>query len=181
MEVILTRPVVKLGDRGAIVRVADGYARNYLLPHGIAIAATKGARRQAEDMARAEQRREDRRRDAAGLERDRVAGKNITVRARSTSAGKLYGSVSARDICESLRQTHGVTVDPSTCTMDEHSIREVGTYTVAFRIYKDIDAAIQVTVKGIEDETAAPAEEAAERSAPKPKPIITGGAVDDRG
>lgn len=175
MEVILTQSVPKLGDRGSIVYVADGYGRNYLLPKGLAIPATKGARKQAEAMQRAEERREQQRVDAAMTERDKLHGKAVTVRARATSEGKLYGSVSAKDICEALRETHGISEDPERARIDE-PIRTTGSHTVRFAIYKDVDAEVTVTVKAVEggpeDAVEEPTAEDVQR-APKPKPIIT--------
>lgn len=183
MELILTKPVEHLGQRGQIVRVADGYARNYLLPQGLALIATRGAKKQAEALARAEARKEAVRRAAASTERDKVHGKNVTVRARATAAGKLYGSVTAKDVCEALRQTHGVVVDPDRCRLHDH-LRDIGTHEVRFSFYHDIDAVIAVTVKALEDPNAAaaaaaPAGEDVKRG-PKPKPIITDSALDDR-
>ena len=186
MEVILNKRIEKLGERGHIVRVADGYARNYLLPKGMAILATKGAKKQAESMTRAEDRREQQRRDHANVERDRLHGKAVTVKARATAQGKLYGSVSAKDIVEALRETHGIVIEPDRMHSGEH-IRAVGPHTVTFSFYKDIAAEVTVTVKAVEGEGAAegeaealvepPVEEA--QRAPKPKPIITDAARDD--
>jgi large subunit ribosomal protein L9 len=179
VEVILTKPVEHLGTRGAIVKVADGFGRNWLLPQGLAMIATPGAKKQAAAFQRAEARREQQRRDHAGLERDRIHGKAVTVRARATAAGKLYGSVTAKDICEALRQTHGLSVDPERCRLSEHHLRDLGSHIVPFQIYHDIAAEVTVTVKPLDEPAeAAPQEEAVKR-APKPKPIITGGAVED--
>ncbi|NUQ01479.1 MAG: 50S ribosomal protein L9 [Armatimonadetes bacterium] len=177
MEVILTKNVDHLGQRGSIVRVADGYGRNYLLPKGMAILATKGARKQAEDMQRSEQRREQQRRDGAMTERDRLHGKAVTVRARATAQGKLYGSVTPKDVCDALHDTHGVVADADKCRMEEH-IRQTGQFTVHFHVYKDIMADVTVTVKAVEGEGAEAEAQAAEevQRAPKPKPVIGGDA-----
>lgn len=189
MEVILTRSVQHLGERGALVRVADGYARNYLLPQGMAILATPGARKQAEAMLRAEQRREAQRREGAMTRRDQIHGRTVTVRARANSAGKLFGSVSPRDICDAIRETHGIAVDPDTCQIDE-PLRQVGEHAVSFRIYHDIAAVVTVNVKAIEggaEESSPASSDESEghgetRRAPRPKPIITDSAIlDDEG
>jgi len=178
MEVILNKPVEKLGKRGAIVRVADGYARNWLLPQGIAMIATPGAKKQALSLQRTEARKEQVRRDAATTERDKVHGKSVTVRARATAAGKLYGSVTAKDICEALRQTHGTVVSAGQCRIPSDHLRDLGVHTVKFVFYHDIAADVTVTVKALDEPAAAEAEEVVQ-SAPKPKPIITGGAIED--
>ncbi|MCC7494739.1 MAG: 50S ribosomal protein L9 [Fimbriimonadaceae bacterium] len=171
MEVVLKQTVQKLGERGHVVKVADGYARNYLLPKGIAILATKGARRQAEDMQRAESRREQRRRDAANVERERLHGRNITVRARANAQGHLYGSVTAREIVEALRETHGIVIDADRCQLAEH-LRTVDSHTVRFGFYKDIAAEVTVTVKALEGSDQPEPATADVQKAPKPKPII---------
>lgn len=185
MDIILTKKVDHVGERGEIVKVANGYARNYLLPKGMAILATPGARKQAEILQRAEARREQHRRDEASLQRDRIHGKAIAVRARATSAGKLYGSVTAREICDALRETHGLTVDPDRLRLGEH-LRALGEHVVQVHIYGDINAEVTVNVKALEgapEEEAAPADAAPEepvaRKSPRPKPIIVGGAVQD--
>jgi large subunit ribosomal protein L9 len=178
VELILTKPVENLGNRGAIVHVADGYGRNWLLPQGLAMLATRGARKNAESLQRAEARREQARRDVANTERAKIHGKNVTVRARATAAGK----VTAKDICEALRQTHGIIVNAENCRLPAEHLREVGVHTVHFAVYHDIAADVQVTVKALEEAAVAPAaapEEETVKRAPKPKPIITGGAVDD--
>jgi large subunit ribosomal protein L9 len=178
MEVILKQRVQHLGDRGQIVRVADGYARNYLLPHGMAMVATKGARKEAQALVRAEARKEQERRTVAVKERDQLHGKAITVRERANSAGKLFGSVPAKDICEALRETYGLNVDPTRCE-DHEPIREVGTFTVNFLIYDDIKAEVTVNVRAVEEAAGKGHDEAQaegeERRAPRPKPIIPGG------
>lgn len=183
MEIILNKTVEKLGQRGSILHVADGYARNYLIPKGLAMPVTPGARKQAEAMQRAEERREQHRRDAAGEERAVLHGRAVTVRARATAEGKLYGSVGAKEICDALRETHGIGAKQDMVQL-EHGLREVGTHEVVFRIYHDIDAVVSVTVKGVEDDapaattaaSAAAAAEAEAHRAPRPKPIITEGA-----
>lgn len=181
MEVVLTKKVDTLGERGSIVRVADGYGRNYLLPKGMAILATRNAKRHAESLQRAEERREQQRRDHASAERDKVHGRAVTVRARATGEGKLYGSVQAKEICEALRETHGLVLDPHQCQIAE-PIRAIGEHVVQFLFYHDIAADVSLTVKAVEEPTPAPRvepqpepEEVIEvvKRAPKPKPIIT--------
>lgn len=181
MEIILNQAVPKLGERGQIVAVADGYARNYLLPRGLAMLATKGARKQAEAMARAEERRELERRAAASARRDLLHGLAVTVRARANAAGGLYGSVSASEIVKALKETHGLAVDPHLCRLEE-PLRELGEATVHFSFYEGVDADVVVNVKALEGDAPAeeaPSEAAVTPKAPRPKPIITGGAVKD--
>jgi len=181
VEIILNKAVPKLGERGQIVQVADGYARNFLLPRGLAMLATKGARKQAEAMARAEERREQERRAAASARRDQLHGLAVTVRARANAAGGLYGSVSAHEIVKALKETHGVDVDPHLCRLGE-PLRELGEATVHFRFYEGVEADVVVNVKAVEGEAPvadAPADAEVTPRAPRPKPIITGGAVKD--
>ncbi|MBI2301522.1 MAG: 50S ribosomal protein L9 [Armatimonadetes bacterium] len=185
MDIILTKQVDHVGARGELVKVADGYARNYLIPKGLAMLATPGAKKQAASLQRAEARREQHRRDEAHLHRERIHGKAVTVRARATSAGKLYGSVTAREICDALRETHGLTVDPDRVRLEEH-LRSIGEHVVQVHIYGDINAEVSVTVKALEgapEEEQAPAADApaepVARKSPRPKPIIVGGAVQD--
>ncbi len=176
MEVLLRQRIEKLGERGEIVRVADGYARNYLIPQGLAMLATKGVRKQAESMTRAETRRESLRRDQAMTERGALDGKAVTVRARANELGHLFGSVGVREIAEALHETHGVQLDPTKLHLAE-PIREAGEFAVEAHVYGDITATITVTVKALEEAAKPKREESDEddevTGTPKPKPIIT--------
>src|SRR3989442_13890521 len=112
MRIILQREVDKLGDPGDVVDVADGYARNYLVPRGLAIKAHKGAAKQAETLQRAHAARTTKQKS----EFEAVASKLISegpirVSARAGEEGKVFGSVTAADLAEAISSQIGITVD----------------------------------------------------------------------
>lgn len=98
MKVILRTDVPKLGHKGDVLEVADGYGRNYLVPKGLALNATAGAVRQAGDMQRARQQRDERERDAAELLARKLSAARLRVKAKAGIDGKLFGSITAVDV-----------------------------------------------------------------------------------
>lgn len=146
MKIILQKPVEKLGVPGDVVEVADGYARNYLVPRGLAVRAEKGAVRHAESLKRAhgtrilKQKAEFEARAAA-----LVAAGTITVSARAGEEGKLFGSVTTADIAKAIEAQAGVTVDKKDIHLDE-SIRTVGSHEVKVKLFADVEPVVTVEV-----------------------------------
>ncbi len=144
LTVILREDVPRLGDAGALVAVKPGYARNYLLPTGKAILATRSNVRELEHQQRVvAQRVEAERRKLEAL-RDRIQSIELEVAAKVGEGGKLFGSVTAPQIAELLQQK-GVEVDRRRIQLDE-PIREAGEHTVAIRLKHELSAQIKVKV-----------------------------------
>lgn len=144
MKVLLCEDVAKLGWLGDIVEVKDGYARNYLLPQGLAVVPSEGAIRSlAEEKARrAEARRlvrQEKERLIASLE-----GVEVSLTAKANEQGHLFGSVSETDIAESL-QRQGFAVTSEMVQLDAH-IKEVGTREVVIKAASDLKATVRVIV-----------------------------------
>lgn len=137
MKVVLRAEVANLGRKGDLADVADGYARNYLVPKGLAFPATKGAIAQAEAMRRARDIREARGREAAQEMASRLTGVPIRVSARASSGGRLFGSVTATDLAEAVEAQSGVAVDPRTVQLVE-PIKALGVHEVAVRPFGDV-------------------------------------------
>lgn len=109
MKLILTAAVDNLGVAGDIVEVKDGYGRNFLLPQGLAIVATRGAEKQIEGIKRAQQAREIRDLDHAREVKEQLAAlDNVTVAVRTSEKGKIFGSVSAEDIAAAVKTAGGL-------------------------------------------------------------------------
>ena len=147
MKIILQRPVEKLGVPGDVVEVADGYARNYLMPRGLAVAASKGAVRHAESLRRAHEQRVAK--DRAGAEEIAAAltGLPLRVVAKAGEDGKLFGSVTSAEIAEAIESAaEGVDIDKRTVHIDE-PIRSTGTHTVHVKLHPEVtvDLALDVT------------------------------------
>ena|SRR5687768_15010267 len=143
MRLILRDDVDGLGHRGDIVEVADGYGRNFLVPKGLAMRATKGAERQAEAMARSRAVQAAEERAEAEEIAGRMAGTTVVVPAKAGPEGKLFGSVSAVDITRAL-EAAGVAVDKDAVELDQ-PLKEVGEVEVPLRLHADV--AVPVTVQ----------------------------------
>jgi large subunit ribosomal protein L9 len=144
MEVILRQAIEKLGHTGDIVRVSPGYARNYLLPRGLAYPATAGnLKRLDQERARLEAAENERREAAEGLA-GRLEEVSLTFSARVGEEGKLFGSVTAADIAQQLH-AQGFNVEKRQIEMHE-PIKALGVYRVPIRLHADVHPEIKVWV-----------------------------------
>ena len=150
MKVILQKPVDKLGVPGDIVEVADGYARNYLVPRGLAVTATKGGVKHVESLKRAHSVRVNQAKVEAEQVAGRLTGTPIKVVAHAGEEGKLFGSVTAADIAEAIEKQTGVRVDRHDVHLDE-PIRSVGTHEVWVHLFPEVDPVLTIEVEPIED------------------------------
>lgn len=145
MKLVLRSDVESLGVKGDLVEVADGYARNYLVPRGLAMRATKGIITQAAAMRRNRAARDQRERDEAQELANRMSAKRIQVGARAGEAGKLFGSVTTADIAAAVLTQTGVTIDRRMLDLDE-PIKELGPHDVAAKLHHDVTVTIQIEV-----------------------------------
>ena len=166
MDVLLREDVDNLGQRGEVVRVRSGFGRNYLLPQGLAIEATTGNKRMIEEQRRLLAKREDRERTSAQGEAGKLDGLELTFDRRVGEHGLLYGSVTALDIVESLKE-RGITVERRKIKLREH-IKEVGEYDVVVKLHRDVSPTLKIKVRkeGTEEVAAPELAAAAEDSAP---------------
>ena len=146
MRVILQRSVDKLGDPGDIVEVADGYARNYLVPRGLAVKATRGGVRHIESLKRAHTVRSSKEKAEAEAVASKLMGGPVVVRARVGEEGKLFGSVTPAEIAAEIERQTGVVVDRHAVHLSE-PIRSVGTHEVRVHLFQDVDPIISVDVQ----------------------------------
>ena len=145
MKVILQKEIDKLGVPGDVVNVADGYARNYLIPKRMAMPVTKGAVKNADRLRRAH----DQRTQKAKLEAEQVAAKMteapITIPAHAGEEGRLFGSVTAAEIARGLEARVGAPVDRRSVHLPE-PIRSVGTHEVTVRLHPEVEPKVTVEV-----------------------------------
>ena len=144
MKVILRSDLDRIGKRGDIIDVADGYGRNYLLPRGLAIRATEGAVDQAAKMRRARDLRDASDREAAQTIASTLVPKVIQISAKAGKEGRLFGSVTSADIAEAVRAQTGVDLDRKSIEVD--SIKSLGEHTVTARLHADVSFPIHVEV-----------------------------------
>jgi large subunit ribosomal protein L9 len=144
MKVILMADVPALGRRGETREVANGYARNYLLPKKFAVLATPANLKNLEHLKRQRDREEQRAEEAARAAAARVEGLTLSVVARASEDGRLYGSVSAQDVVEFLER-HQIPVEKRRVLLEE-PIKALGEYRVPIRLHGDVTAALTVSV-----------------------------------
>jgi large subunit ribosomal protein L9 len=145
MRIILRADVDRLGNKGDLLDVADGYARNYLMPRGLALAATTGAVAQAESMREARSRRDAADRESAEAVRDRLASSVVRIPAQSGTDGRLFGSVTAADVADAIVAQMGVELDRKRLHLDE-PIRALGVHDVTLRLHPEVEAHVSVEV-----------------------------------
>jgi len=149
MKIILQKPVDKLGAPGDIVEVADGYARNYLMPRGMAVKATKGGVKHVESLKRAHTSRTNKAKAEAEQVASRLTATPIKIAAHAGEEGKLFGSVTVSDIAEAIEKQAAIRVDRHDVHLDE-PIRSVGTHEVRVHLFAEVDPVISVEVEGSE-------------------------------
>jgi large subunit ribosomal protein L9 len=147
MKVILLQDVEHLGKAGEIKDVSGGFGRNYLIPKGYAVLATRGQIKQAEQRLAAEHRRiESVRRDAEAVAA-RINGRTVTFTVKVGEQDRLYGSVTSSDIAEQIAAQLGVEVDRRKIELDE-PIKRTGTYSVTVRLMSGVEPVVNVVVAG---------------------------------
>jgi large subunit ribosomal protein L9 len=146
MKLILTSDVPNLGGPGDIVQVKDGYGRNYLLPRGLAVVATRGAEKQVAAIRRAQQNRQIRDLGHAREVAEQLGALSVTVRARAAGdSGRLFGSVTASDIVEAVRAAGGPALDRRSVDVPSQ-IKTVGTHQIRVRLHPEVTSDVDVDV-----------------------------------
>ncbi len=148
MKLILTADVEHLGVSGDIVEVKDGYGRNYLLPRGMAIVASRGAERQAEEIRRAREQKEVKGREHAVELKTALEGLGaVQLAVKAAGDGrKLFGSVTAADVVAAIRSAGGPNLDKRTVHLPKAHIKTTGTHPVAVRLHPEVDASVELEV-----------------------------------
>ncbi|GAA3804436.1 MULTISPECIES: 50S ribosomal protein L9 [Amycolatopsis] len=147
-KIILTTDVANLGGPGDIVEVKDGYARNFLLPRGYAIQATKGAEKNVQTIRRAQESRRIRDLDHAREVKAALEGLGTVELTAKAAAGskKLFGSVTTADIANAIKAAGGPLLDKRVLETDGH-IKTVGKHSVNARLHPDVQASVRLEVK----------------------------------
>jgi len=146
LKVILTRDYEKLGGAGDIVNVKDGFAKNFLIPNNIAVLATPGNIKQMEIVKKSLIKKEAKNIEEAKKIAELIDGMEIKIKVNSSPEGKLYGSITNKDIAERILADKKVEIDKKKIDLDEH-IKEVGFYEVIIKLYKEVKATVKVIVE----------------------------------
>ena len=148
MEVILREDIERIGSRGQVVRVADGYARNFLLPKRLAVAATDANRKIVEQERQAHLRREAKQKGEAEDLSKLLSGVTVTIAQKAGENDQLFGSVTSKDVADALAAKN-FTIDRRKVLLDE-PIKQLGEFKIPVRLHKDVTA--EVTVQVVKEE-----------------------------
>ncbi len=145
MEIILLQDVHKLGQKDDLVHVKDGYGRNYLIPRGYAIAATSSAKKMHTENQKQRAHKEEKIRTEAQELAAKMAGLSITVGAKTSTSGKIFGSVNTIQIAEALKEK-GFEIDRKSISLPEDQIKEVGKYKAIIRLHRDVKVEVDFEI-----------------------------------
>ncbi|MEV4612351.1 50S ribosomal protein L9 [Kitasatospora sp. NPDC049258] len=145
MKIILTHEVPGLGSAGEVVEVKDGYARNFLVPRGVAIRWTKGGQKDVDAIRRARKIHSIQTLEAANEVKSKLEGLQIKLAVRSGEAGRLFGSVTQADVVDAIKAADGPAVDKRAVAIGS-PIKTVGTHKVSVKLHADVQANLDVNV-----------------------------------
>ena len=145
MQIILKKDIQKLGYKDDIVEVKNGYARNYLIPQGLAIAANDSNKKILAEVKKQYAHKIEKIRNEASAEAKKLDGLIVKIATKAAASGKIYGSVNTIQIAEELNKK-GFEIDRKNISLNEEAIKEIGTYTVSIKLYKDIKAELSFEV-----------------------------------
>ena len=145
MKLVLTQEVSGLGAAGDVVEVRDGYGRNYLVPRGLAVVATRGVEKQAADIKRARATREVRDLGQAQEIAAALGSVAVTLKARAGKGGRLFGSVTPADVAEAVKESGGPTLDKRRIEVPGH-IKNAGKHTVSVRLHPEVTVNVAIEV-----------------------------------
>jgi len=145
MEIILLQDVKKLGQKDDLVKVKDGYARNFLIPRGYAVAATPSARKMHEENLRQRAHKEEKIRSEAENLAAKMSDLKLVVGAKTSSSGKIFGSVNTIQISEALKEK-GFEIDRKSISLPEDQIKEVGKYKAVIKLHREVKVEIEFEI-----------------------------------
>lgn len=145
MKVILVTNVEGLGARGEMVEVKDGYANNYLIPKGLAVRSTKGKAKEAEQVAREKMAKADRELKRAEDAAQLISGRTFEITAKVGEEGKLFGTITSKDIAALLEEELNIEVDRKKIHMEEH-IKTAGFHEARIKLHPQVEAIVHIKV-----------------------------------
>lgn len=148
MKIVLHDRIDGLGNRGDVLVVADGYARNYLIPSGKAHMAAAGAEAQAAQMKRTWEVQNVKDRSGAEEMAKALVANTLSIKARASAEGKLFGSVSSADVAQAISEQAGIEIDRKMIDLDE-GIKEVGSHMVTVKPHPDVQFPVTIEVVGV--------------------------------
>ncbi|WP_088227221.1 50S ribosomal protein L9 [Desulfosporosinus sp. FKB] len=148
MKVILQADVKGTGKKGQVCEVADGYARNFLFPKKLAVEATTGNIQDISHKKAAEDRRKAKEKEDAIVLGNKLNDLQVDVKIRTGEGGRIFGSVTSKEIAEGLKKQHGIEIDKRKLEVKE-PIKALGTYEISVKVHPDVTAKLRVYVSAI--------------------------------
>ena len=145
MDVVLKQDVDGLGKAGDLVKVKDGYARNYLIPRGLAVPATEGALRQRRTLKDAQQKKELRIKAEAEKHADKLRGKTLVFHAK-TGNGRIFGSITSQDIAKKIQSEFKIPVDKRRVLLSEN-LKQLGAHTVEIQLHPEVRVEVIIDIQ----------------------------------
>lgn len=145
MKVILLADVKAQGKKGDLINVSDGYARNFLFPKNLAVEADSAALSELKSRQAAAEHHKEEEIAAAKALADKLSGKTVTLKAKAGSSGRLFGSITSKEIAEEINRVFSVSIDKKKLTVAD--IKNFGEYTAEVKLYKGISAKVNVKVE----------------------------------
>jgi large subunit ribosomal protein L9 len=145
MEIILLQDVPKLGQKDDLVKVKNGYGRNFLIPNGLAIAASGSAKKVHAENLRQKAHKEEKIKIEAQSIAEKLSAVKLVVGAKTSSSGKIFGSVNTIQIAESLKEK-GFDIDRKNITLPEDQIKEVGSYKAVIKLHREVKVEIDFEI-----------------------------------
>ncbi|HYE09556.1 MAG TPA: 50S ribosomal protein L9 [Patescibacteria group bacterium] len=148
MKVILLQDVKDLGKKDSVVNVSDGYARNFLFPRKAAVEASEGAMKTIADKKNSEVNKKNKELQAAKELADKLNKIEISIKAKTGENGKLFGSITNKDIAEIIKSQHKIEIDKKKIGMSD-AIKTVGTYQAEIKVYPEVSAKVKIIVTAV--------------------------------
>jgi large subunit ribosomal protein L9 len=146
MKVILLKDVKGTGVKGDVVNISDGYARNFLFPKGLAVEATKSNLNELKNKERAQQKRIEQEKQEARELAKKISEITLVIKAKSGENGKLFGSVTNKEIAQELKKQHNITIDRKKIVLNE-PIKQLGQMDLEVKLYPEISGKLTVKVE----------------------------------
>ena len=150
MNVVFLKNVPNVAKSGEVKDVPDGYARNYLFPNKLATPATANVKSQMEAQTKAQEKKQAQKEAEFHQMGEKIGKTNIVIKAKAGAKNRLFGSITSADIVKELETSSGLVIDKRKIEMAE-PIRELGTFEVTVKLYKDVNPKLKVTVKNLEE------------------------------
>jgi large subunit ribosomal protein L9 len=146
MKVILKADVKSVGKKGEVINASDGYARNFLFPRNLAVEATEGNMKSLENHRAKEAQKKSEELQAAREVAKKLSDLTVTIQAKSGANGKLFGSITSKEISEKLKEQHAIDIDKKKIVLDE-AIKVAGTYEVEVKVYPEVSGKLKVNIQ----------------------------------